>query len=189
MTSVVDVPLTSSVYFPAQAFLLKSYLLAYNVISCVFWGIVLVRTCQFLISHSELELAAQHNRALPTTATAKLQSLFSLGASKLQSFAARKAPSHRVASTVSALPWPVRQIKDHLSGSYDYKGLGPLVVLTQTGALLEVVHSLTGWVRSDWKTVAMQVASRIWMVWGIVETSQEVRVGCDVVSSLCRLFC
>lgn len=55
-----------------------------------------------------------------------------------------------------------------------YKDLGPWVVLTQTGALLEVVHAALGWVRSSPVTVGMQVASRIWIVWGIVETRTEV---------------
>lgn len=61
-----------------------------------------------------------------------------------------------------------------LSGSYAYKSLGPAVVWTQTGALLEVVHAALGMVKSSPVTVAMQVASRIWMVWGVVEQREEV---------------
>lgn len=44
---------------------------------------------------------------------------------------------------------------------------GPLK-LTQTAALLEVLHSLLGVVRAPVMTTAMQVASRMWVVWGIM---------------------
>lgn len=40
--------------------------------------------------------------------------------------------------------------------------------LTQTAALLEVLHSLLGVVRAPVTTTAMQVASRVWIVWGIM---------------------
>ncbi|KAK9248983.1 tyrosine phosphatase-like protein [Lipomyces tetrasporus] len=38
----------------------------------------------------------------------------------------------------------------------------------QTGALLEVVHSVVGFVRSPVMTTVIQVASRILLVWGVV---------------------
>jgi hypothetical protein len=43
----------------------------------------------------------------------------------------------------------------------------PLKV-SQTAAILEVVHAATGLVRSPVGITAMQVASRIWCLWGIV---------------------
>lgn len=67
------------------------------------------------------------------------------------------------------------QLKTKLGGSYVYRDLGPWVVLTQTGALLEVFHAMFGLVRSSPVTVGMQVASRLFMVWGIVEARPEVR--------------
>lgn len=42
----------------------------------------------------------------------------------------------------------------------------PLTIV-QTGALMEIVHSLVGFVPSPVFTVAMQVSSRILLVWGI----------------------
>lgn len=61
----------------------------------------------------------------------------------------------------------------HLSHGYDYKHLGTWVIWTQTGALLEVAHAALGWVRSSPVTVAMQVASRIWLVWGVLARQPE----------------
>eukprot|EP00951_Prasinocladus_malaysianus_P037525 scaffold403922_cov50-Prasinocladus_malaysianus.AAC.1 len=40
--------------------------------------------------------------------------------------------------------------------------------IVQTAALLEVVHSAVGLVRSPVLITAMQVASRIWILWGVV---------------------
>jgi very-long-chain (3R)-3-hydroxyacyl-CoA dehydratase len=44
----------------------------------------------------------------------------------------------------------------------------PLLLATQSLALLEVVHSLVGLVRAPVMTTAMQVASRLLLVWGIM---------------------
>ncbi|KAJ5772930.1 Protein-tyrosine phosphatase-like PTPLA [Penicillium paradoxum] len=44
----------------------------------------------------------------------------------------------------------------------------PLLLATQSLALLEVVHSLVGLVRAPFMTTAMQVASRLLLVWGIM---------------------
>ncbi|KAL3423064.1 protein tyrosine phosphatase-like protein [Phlyctema vagabunda] len=51
-----------------------------------------------------------------------------------------------------------------------YEGVGSFTKWTQTLALLEVVHSATGIVRSPISTTAMQVASRILLVWPVVNT-------------------
>ncbi|KAJ3086580.1 hypothetical protein HK102_012885 [Quaeritorhiza haematococci] len=48
-----------------------------------------------------------------------------------------------------------------------YEGSGWVVTVVQTGALLEVFHSLFGFVRTPVATTAMQVASRLLLVWGV----------------------
>ncbi|KAI9842157.1 MAG: hypothetical protein M1837_007444 [Sclerophora amabilis] len=50
-----------------------------------------------------------------------------------------------------------------------YGGVGEFAKWTQTGAVLEILHSLFGLVRSPVSTTAMQVASRLLLVWGIVD--------------------
>lgn len=42
------------------------------------------------------------------------------------------------------------------------------LLLTQSAALLEVAHSLLGVVRAPIMTTVLQVASRVWLVWGIL---------------------
>ncbi|KAI0766549.1 tyrosine phosphatase-like protein, partial [Irpex lacteus] len=45
--------------------------------------------------------------------------------------------------------------------------LGHATTIVQTFAILEVVHSLLGWVRSPFGTVLMQVASRYYAIYGV----------------------
>lgn len=70
----------------------------------------------------------------------------------------------------------LERLEHHLSGSYDFHGLGQATKYTQTLAIMEVVHAALGLVRSPVMTVASQVASRLWAVWGVVE----------MVPSVCR---
>ncbi|RAH51604.1 protein tyrosine phosphatase-like domain-containing protein [Aspergillus brunneoviolaceus CBS 621.78] len=53
----------------------------------------------------------------------------------------------------------------------------PLLQATQSLALLEILHSLAGLVRAPVTTTAMQVASRILLVWGIMYPFQGGIVG------------
>jgi very-long-chain (3R)-3-hydroxyacyl-CoA dehydratase len=163
--------LTFIVSLAAANGLVTSYLVIYNTISLLCWGVVLFKTVSFIVNRPAIP-HLDNTKILPTTASAKLSSLLSLGATKIQHTVSR---SH---ATTAGIPIPptgiVSKLKTYLGGSYVYEDLGPWVVLTQTGALLEVAHALLGWVRSSAFTVAMQVASRIFMVWGIVETRPEV---------------
>lgn len=53
-----------------------------------------------------------------------------------------------------------------------------MLLVTQSLALLEVVHSLVGLVRAPLLTTAMQVASRLLLVWGIM-----AQFGGDIVGA------
>jgi hypothetical protein len=81
---------------------------------------------------------------------------------------------------LSIQPGPVSKVWDSLKGTYGqmdvvgYANLGWWVKWTQTLAVLEIVHSAIGWVRSPTGTVAAQVASRIWTVWGVVQANPSV---------------
>ncbi|PSK42977.1 hypothetical protein B9Z65_6931 [Elsinoe australis] len=53
-----------------------------------------------------------------------------------------------------------------------YFGVGEFVKWTQTLAWAEVIFSLTGLVRAPLLTTAMQVASRLFLVWGVIHPFQ-----------------
>ncbi len=57
-----------------------------------------------------------------------------------------------------------------------FEALFPLLKWTQTLALLEVLHSLVGLVRASPLTTAMQVASRILVVWGVLHLYPQIVV-------------
>jgi very-long-chain (3R)-3-hydroxyacyl-CoA dehydratase len=67
---------------------------------------------------------------------------------------------------------PVLVSHDKLHGLYP--ALFPLLKWTQTIALLEVVHAVLGLVRASVFTTVMQVASRILVVWGIMDLFPSV---------------
>ncbi|KAJ3344111.1 hypothetical protein HDU93_003274 [Gonapodya sp. JEL0774] len=50
-----------------------------------------------------------------------------------------------------------------------FEKTGELTIWVQTGALLEIVHSLVGFVRSPVGTTATQVSSRILLTWGVLK--------------------
>lgn len=61
--------------------------------------------------------------------------------------------------------------------------MGRWIKWTQTLAMLEILNSGLGWVRSPLGTTVSQVASRLWTVWGVVEASPEV---CEIPLSLIK---
>jgi very-long-chain (3R)-3-hydroxyacyl-CoA dehydratase len=54
------------------------------------------------------------------------------------------------------------------------EALQPLLTFTQTLAVLEIAHSILGLVRASPMTTAMQVASRLTLVWGVVGAYPQI---------------
>ncbi|KAL4979119.1 tyrosine phosphatase-like protein [Aspergillus desertorum] len=65
----------------------------------------------------------------------------------------------------------------------------PLLQLTQSLALLEILHSVIGLVRAPVMTTAMQVASRIFVVWGVLHPFHGGIIGQDKVGEMGYLGC
>lgn len=57
-----------------------------------------------------------------------------------------------------------------------YMTFSPYLRCFQTGAVLEVLHTVFGIVRASTATTAFQVASRIFMLWGVTEAMSSSRV-------------
>ncbi|KAF8693043.1 Very-long-chain (3R)-3-hydroxyacyl-CoA dehydratase, partial [Rhizoctonia solani] len=126
----------------------KYYLITYNVLSCLGWFAVLAATVSHLSGHSPI-----HH---PST----LARLFN----------AAKTPK-----TPYWLPSSLEPIFKRACTTFAIGNVGPIVRVVQTGALLEVVHVLLGFVRSPLITTAMQVASRVYLVWGVTESFSATR--------------
>ena len=63
-----------------------------------------------------------------------------------------------------------------------FEALFTLLKWTQTLALLEILHSATGLVRASPVTTAMQVASRLLVVWGVLNRYPQIVVEYNVMN-------
>ncbi|KAK7057248.1 FCP1-like proteiny domain-containing protein [Favolaschia claudopus] len=141
----------------------KYYLLAYNVLSTLGWAYILVMT---LIHLFDLD-----GRSSKPIAVVSPPSTFSRLFSSIPFF---KTQTPSAAITLeSRLPTFIRPV--YRRSMSTYARIGGTVAFVQTCALLEVAHTLLGWVRSPLQTTAMQVASRLWAIWGIVQQFDVAR--------------
>lgn len=69
-----------------------------------------------------------------------------------------------------------------------YNEIGTLLRVFQTLAILEVVHAAVGLVRSNPAVTGIQVASRVFLVWGILHLVTESRDGIGFLL-LCLAWC
>ncbi|CAE6493934.1 unnamed protein product [Rhizoctonia solani] len=126
----------------------KYYLIAYNVVSCLGWLAVLVATVTHLLGRSPMP---------PPSTLARL-------------FSAAKTPK-----APNWLPASLHPVFKRACTTFAIGRVGSIVRIVQTGALLEVLHVLLGFVRSPLVTTAMQVASRVYLVWGVTESFSATR--------------
>ena len=131
---------------------IKLYLVTFNVISALGWGYVLILTLLHLFN---LDGKAQ----LAPNSASSLLSRF---------FATLSLPQVLKPVTIeSRFPSYLQPLYQRATTLF-YR-VGPQTALVQTFAILEVFHVLFGWVRSPIQTTAMQVSSRLFLVWGITE--------------------
>ncbi|KAF8332058.1 tyrosine phosphatase-like protein [Cantharellus anzutake] len=141
----------------------KVYLFIYNLLSTLAWSYLLYVTI--------LHLAGVIPPLSPfqSTASAKASLLVKTLINQLPLTLRNASPLTQAKARV----WeniPSEVVKPYFERATTlYARIGPEVALIQTTAILEVVHSLLGLVRSPFTTTLAQVASRLWTVWGIVE--------------------
>lgn len=70
----------------------------------------------------------------------------------------------------ASLPFPISTVLQRASLLYNY--IDPLLMVFQTLQSVEVLHALFGWVKANPLVVAIQVASRLAIVWLVVEPYQ-----------------
>ncbi|KAF5389391.1 hypothetical protein D9757_004281 [Collybiopsis confluens] len=143
----------------------KYYLFAYNVLSALGWAYVLV----FTIIHV-LNIDGQSSSVASTAPTAS----FTL--SRFFSSIPFLKSNHRLTS-ISGLEarLPLSLVPFYRRAATNFGRVGVATTWVQTCALLEVIHVMLGWVRSPLQTTVMQVSSRLFLVWGIVEQFASVR--------------
>ncbi|EJD02807.1 PTPLA-domain-containing protein [Fomitiporia mediterranea MF3/22] len=149
----------------------KYYLIAYNAFSSLAWSYVLITLTLHLLGFLSTSSATGNTATQRVhSASARLSSLFS--SSLLPTFS--KSGSTNVKSKAFFFSAKFLQpLVKRMSNTY--ASVGPETTLVQSVALLEVVHAYLGWVRSPVQTTAAQVASRIFLVWGVVERYEAAR--------------
>ncbi|KAJ3827979.1 PTPLA-domain-containing protein [Lentinula raphanica] len=148
----------------APAFV-KYYLFAYNVLSTIGWAYILILT---LIHVLDLDGKSSSIASTSPTASFTLGRLFS------------SIPFLKTAQKINTVGGLEARLHPLLVPFYrraatTFGRVGVTTAWVQSCALLEVVHVALGWVRSPLQTTAMQVSSRLFLVWGIVEQFASVR--------------
>lgn len=139
----------------AQSPAARYYLLAYNVVSCLGWAYIFTLVAGHLANQVEAGVPPSPSKALWSFFAPFLKNTsFATWDTKLPPWA---MPLYRRATTT-------------------YSVAGWSTAIVQTGAALEVAHVALGLVRSPIGTTAMQVASRLFLVWGITERFEVVWV-------------
>jgi len=141
----------------------KYYLVAYNAFSCLGWAYVLVATSFHLLGFSS---TPSHPYRTASTTLAHIISSIPF-----------------VPKFASALPtktFIATKLPEFLLPLYErmqctYIASGPATALVQSFAALEIIHSLTGLVKSPIVTTLIQVFSRLFLVWGITERFDATR--------------
>lgn len=130
----------------------RGYLIVYNLVSFFGWALI-------------LSTLFKHLAVGPQTASSPIQFSEKI-LNALRPLKTTFIPSH-----ASHYPPLVSKLLDRASTLHTYTGA--LVALVQSGAVLEVLHAAIGFVKSPIPTTAIQVASRLWLVWGISERFSE----------------
>lgn len=128
--------------------LVTAYLVFYNLFAFVLWLRVFAGVVLYML---------HGNSARPMVYTSVVEAV------------QRVLPAKVAGALIDYGSYPplVATILRRASSLHDY--IGPLVVVAQTLAVLEVVHAALGWVRSNVLITAVQVMSRLIIVWGISE--------------------
>ncbi|RXW14302.1 hypothetical protein EST38_g11548 [Candolleomyces aberdarensis] len=135
----------------------KVYLVAYNALSAVGWAYVLTLV---LVHLFDLDGKSGSFTAVPKSTAG---------------FFSRILPflDSKTGAVQSNLPPWLKPI--HTRATTTYGRAGAATAFVQSFAALEVLHAALGWVRSPVPTTAMQVASRLFLVWGIMAQFTGVR--------------
>jgi len=136
----------------------RYYLIAYNVLSCLAWSWILGRC----IYHEASGYWAPMSVHLKAQMSSLLRAMNPT------------APSLFTAAVFNyVLPKWLHPLINQASTMYAEMGLE--VKIIQTFAVLEIVHTLLGFVKSSLPTTVMQVFSRLVLVWGIADHYDQAK--------------
>lgn len=162
--------------FTEQSAVLKLYLITYNVLSALGWSYVAYATLSHVFgspTSSHVQILSDY---LPSLFPPQVTTLGWVDHPVNQ-------PSWAVYLEKSVIPreWFPEWRRAATTGV----NIGQITTTVQAFAILEVVHSLLGFVRSPFVTVLMQVASRYYAVFGINYLFPQVCIPGEVIGYPC----
>lgn len=134
---------------PPQKSFLTFYLVVYNLFQFVGWMRISIGVVLYLVQGSSA-------RRMVFASLAKFVQQYT--PDRIASPAVSFAKHHPLVATLLT----------RMSETHAY--IGPLVLVFQSLALLEVVHAALGWVKSNPLVVLIQIGSRLAVLWGVAET-------------------
>jgi len=149
----------------AQSAFVRYYLVTYNVLSTLGWSYVFITASMHLLGLTDL------SRVTSTTASPTATSTLMRLVGSIPYFKSSVPYSAQVHSRLPPSFIPLLN-----RARTTFTAVGTQTALVQSFALLEVVHSVLGWVRSSVLTTGMQVTSRLILVWAIVEQYESARI-------------
>ena len=161
----------------AQDAIVKYYLLAYNIVACLGWSYILITLVTHILTSTPLPTPSPVNAKASTTLTRFLSTIPYLKSNSLI------APSTTDQVESSLHPYLVPYFKRATTA---FGKVGETTAWVQTLAVLEIVHAVSGLVRSPLGTTVMQVFSRLALVWGIAEQYQVVRLSPSLLHTSLR---
>lgn len=148
------------------------YLILYNALSCLGWGYVLVMTYLHLTNVPLPEILGSTSKG---TSAFSFQVLVDYIRELVEELV-REAKSLLVPSNnvliATIIPPQLLDVYNRMITTYDV--VGGAVAIVQTAAALEVVHSVSGLVKSPPSTAMIQVYSRLFLVWGVTGKYEQV---------------
>lgn len=148
------------------------YLILYNTLSCLGWGYVLVMTFLHL---TNVPLPEILNSASKSSSAFSFQALVGYIREHVEELVGEAkgllTPSNNI-FLAAIIPSQLLDIYARMATTYDV--VGHSVAIVQTTAALEIIHTLSGLVRSPLPTTVIQVYSRLFLVWGVTQKYEQV---------------
>ncbi|KAG8829236.1 hypothetical protein FRC17_006941 [Serendipita sp. 399] len=162
------------------------YLMFYNLLNIVLWSYLLVLVTAHLMTPSPPPTILNPSPGPVSSSSTASETLGSYLKNIFRPFANVKTtatgftsvPPHKLSTLEKGASYfssVYQTIIERSRTTYSARGIGVYTLIIQSLALLEVVHSATGIVKSPIQTTAMQVASRLAVVWWFVESQPSAR--------------
>ncbi|KAF8308368.1 PTPLA-domain-containing protein [Clavulina sp. PMI_390] len=153
--------------------IVSTYLIAYNILSNAGWAYILFLTYFHLSGTTSVKPISTELTSYIALAVQKAISYLPPVVQPSSSTVAPLSGAGLINTALSYLPAEAAPYVARAKTLYSH--VGNEVAFVQTFAVFEVFHVILRLVQTSFGTTLMQVSSRIWLVWGIVERFPETK--------------